>query len=183
MTRIFLGGSRRISRLPKEVQARLDRMIEQQFLLLIGDANGADKAFQRYLAEHHYAQVEIFCAGTTCRNNEGSWPLRQVTVSKGVRGFELYAFKDRVMAQEADFSLMLWDGESRGTLANAARLVRLNKKVVIYEAPEQRFIEIRSEADWQQLLARCPLELRQQVEAEGERMRVGQSEQQASLFA
>jgi hypothetical protein len=158
-------------------------MIAQQFLLLIGDANGADKAFQRYLAEHRYAQVEIFCVGTTCRNNEGTWPLRQVTAPKGVRGFDFYALKDRVMAQEADFRLMLWDGESRGTLANAARLVRLNKKVVIYASPEQRFIEIRSEADWQQLLARCPLELRQQVEAEGDGMRVGQSESQAPLFA
>lgn len=183
MTRIFLGGSRRISRLPREVQARLDRMIEQQFLLLIGDANGADKAFQRYLAERKYMQVEIFCAGATCRNNEGVWPLRQVAVPKGVRGFDFYALKDRVMAQEADFSLMLWDGESRGTLANAARLVRLNKKVVIYEAPEQRFIEIRSEADWQQLLARCPLELRQQVEAEGNGMRMTKPEPQAPLFA
>ncbi|MGH9387438.1 MAG: hypothetical protein ACRD2N_24500 [Vicinamibacterales bacterium] len=47
---VFVAGSRQISRLPAEVRARLDTVIEKGFQILVGDANGADKAVQRYLA-------------------------------------------------------------------------------------------------------------------------------------
>ena len=46
---VFVAGSRQISRLPAEVTSRLDTMIEKGFQILVGDANGADKAVQRYL--------------------------------------------------------------------------------------------------------------------------------------
>ena len=36
--------------LPAEVGTRLDTMIEKGFQILVGDANGADKAVQRYPA-------------------------------------------------------------------------------------------------------------------------------------
>jgi hypothetical protein len=50
-TAVFVAGSRQISRLPAEVRSRLDTMIEKGFQILVGDANGADKAVQRYLAD------------------------------------------------------------------------------------------------------------------------------------
>lgn len=46
MTCVVLGGSRHISKLNDEIRHRLDRILEQQFRVVIGDANGADKAFQ-----------------------------------------------------------------------------------------------------------------------------------------
>ena len=46
---VFVAGSRQISRLPAEVKTRLDTMVEKGFQILVGDANGADKAVQRYL--------------------------------------------------------------------------------------------------------------------------------------
>jgi hypothetical protein len=51
MSIVFVAGSRQISRLPAEVRSRLDTMIEKGFQILVGDANGADKAVQRYLAD------------------------------------------------------------------------------------------------------------------------------------
>jgi hypothetical protein len=51
---VFGAGSRQISRLPAEVKTRLDTMIEKGFQILVGDANGADKAVQRYLADKSY---------------------------------------------------------------------------------------------------------------------------------
>ena len=46
MTKVFIGGSRRVTRLNADVQRRIDKIIEQGFPILVGDANGADKAIQ-----------------------------------------------------------------------------------------------------------------------------------------
>jgi len=50
MTRVFIGGSRRLTRLNADVQRRIDKIIEQGFPILVGDANGADKAVRRISA-------------------------------------------------------------------------------------------------------------------------------------
>jgi hypothetical protein len=41
MTKVFIAGSRQITRLPADVSTRLDVMIEKGFQILVGDANGA----------------------------------------------------------------------------------------------------------------------------------------------
>ena len=51
MTKVFIAGSRQIARLPAEVRSRIDTMVDKGFQILVGDANGADKAVQRYLAD------------------------------------------------------------------------------------------------------------------------------------
>jgi hypothetical protein len=66
--KIFIGGSRAVSRLNEVIRARLDDFIRRGDAILIGDANGADKAVQQYFAERHYPNVEVFCM-EECRNN------------------------------------------------------------------------------------------------------------------
>ena len=78
MTRVFIGGSRDVTRLDAEVQGRLARIVEKGLPVLVGDANGADKAVQRYLHERHFGKVEVFAADTSPRNNLGGWPVRVV---------------------------------------------------------------------------------------------------------
>ena len=46
MTKVFIAGSRQIARLPAEVKNRIDTMVDKGFQILVGDANGADKAVQ-----------------------------------------------------------------------------------------------------------------------------------------
>ncbi len=60
MRKVFIGGSRRISRLDAEVIRRVDQMIERELDILIGDANGADKAVQTYLSERQYPGSVLF---------------------------------------------------------------------------------------------------------------------------
>jgi predicted Rossmann fold nucleotide-binding protein DprA/Smf involved in DNA uptake len=67
MTTVFLGGSRHISRLNDEVRARIDNMIERGFPIVIGDANGADKALQSYLKARGYRNVQVYCSGSSFR--------------------------------------------------------------------------------------------------------------------
>jgi len=61
---------------------------------------------------------------------------------------------------------MIWDGASVGTLMNVARLVRHGKTVVLYTLPAKRFSDVKTEADWDELLEKCPRGLRRRVERE-----------------
>lgn len=164
MTTVFIGGSRRASRLPAAVRTRLDTIMEKGFPVIVGDANGADKAVQQYLAGKRYERVEVFCSGTICRNNLGHWRTRQIETDPHAKGFRFYAAKDRVMAREADFGLMVWDGKSTGTLLNVLRLLRHQKKVALYNVPERRFLELNAGDDWHGFVATLDPELRGEME-------------------
>lgn len=150
---VFVAGSRQISRLPAEVKTRLDKMVEKGFQILVGDANGADKAVQRYLADRSYPNVLVHCMKDHCRNNVGSWPTREVDAPRGAKGFDYYSLKDRAMAETAEYGLMLWDGKSKGTVNNVVNLSRDHKPVVVYVATTRRFRTIKSFDDLKDLLA------------------------------
>jgi hypothetical protein len=149
--------------------------LEQGFPVLVGDANGADKAVQAYLQSRGYEAVEVFCSGGECRNNLGKWPVRAVATGQARRDFDYYAAKDKQMAQEASVGFMIWDGKSAGTLANAARLLRQDKKVVVYATPAKRFLTLKTEADWERLVPACGRNVREKVlrSASGERRQPG----------
>jgi hypothetical protein len=154
MKKVFIGGSRRLSRLDKDVKSRLDNIIEKRFTVVVGDANGADKAVQRYLASTGYQQVVVFCMSGECRNNVGHWPTREVGATPGARGFAYFSKKDRVMGEEADYGLMLWDGRSRGTLTSILDLVRQGKPVLVYIAPAKSFYTLRQSEHLAEMLRR-----------------------------
>ena len=164
MSKVFVGGSRRIIRLHPEVALRLDQMLANKASILVGDANGADKSVQHYLKTKEYRDVEVFCSGDECRNNLGDWPLRRVAVDSRKRDFDFYAAKDQLMSREADSGLMIWDGKSAGTLMNAFRLVRQGKRVSIFEAQQNRFQELRSESEWKDFFSGCSDEVKRRIE-------------------
>jgi hypothetical protein len=153
MTKAFIGGSRQIMQLPDEVKARIDTMIEKGFQILVGDANGADKAVQRYLADKSYPDVLVHCMKDHCRNNVGKWPTREVDAGRGAKGFDYYSLKDRAMAEAAEYGLMLWDGKSKGTVNNVVNLSRDHKPVVVYVAPTRQFRTVMTFDDLRDLLA------------------------------
>jgi hypothetical protein len=152
MTTVFIAGSRKISRLPPEMETRLNSIVEKGFEVVIGDADGADAACQSYLADRGYANVTVYCVGHKCRNNAGKWPLREVEAPPGARGFEFYAIKDRAMAKIATHGLMLWDGQSKGTLANIKNLTRDQKPVVVFVSTSRAVHTLKNERDLSELL-------------------------------
>lgn len=163
MRKLFLGGSRRSSRLTPDIRRRLDNYVHAGAAVVVGDANGADKAFQRYLRGKNYTNVEVFCSGHDCRNNVGDWKIRFVPALGRKRDSSFYSAKDQVMAEESDEGLMLWDGISAGTLANVARLVRLKKVAALYDTATKRIVEFHSEGDWREFLSRQGAELETEV--------------------
>jgi hypothetical protein len=184
MTKVFIGGSRHVSRLNPQLRKRIDNITSKQFPIIIGDANGADKAVQAYLDSVEYQDVEIFCSEGICRNNLGNWPVRSVPADTPERNAEFYSAKDRVMSREADIGLMIWDGKSVGTLVNAMRLIGLQKKVVIYTVPDRKFTELHRKDDWDDFFASCDIEVRRKVERRAAReVRFDATASQATLLS
>lgn len=165
MIKVFIGGSRKVSNLTVELRKRIDRIIDNRYPVLIGDANGADKAVQQYLKSRKYDLVEIFCIEEYCRNNVGNWPVRAIPAPHGKKDFRYYEAKDKVMAQEASIGLMIWDGKSLGTLMNACRLIEQQKKVVVYVAPRKEYINLITSSDLEKLISNSGNDLRLQIKA------------------
>jgi hypothetical protein len=164
MKKVFLSGSRRLIRLPSEVCHRLDEMIRRELTILVGDANGADKAVQTYFAQQQYANVRVFCTAGECRNNVGRWPVHVVDAPHRARDFAFFTAKDAAMADEADVGLALWDGQSSGTIVNVARLVARAKPVVVYIAPLKTFATLKTPDDLVTLLSAADTGVRERVE-------------------
>ena len=159
MKAVFIGGSRRISRLNAEVKSRLDRIVEQKLPVLVGDANGADRSVQQYLNDRRYTDVHVFCMKDRCRNNVGSWPCIEVSAPRGLKGAEFYTLKDKEMTNRASIGLMLWDGESAGTLANISRLIDQKKPVVVYQSKLGEIRTLRTAEDLRAFVGRRELEV------------------------
>jgi probable addiction module antidote protein len=155
MNTIFIGGSRHISRLPPEVKKRLDNVIASRHQVVVGDANGADRAVQKHFFDASYCNVTVFCSGAAPRNNLGSWTTHKVDVPKGTKGFQFHAAKDREMAREADFGLMIWDGQSPGTVLNVLRLVQAGKISVLFNVPEKTAVNVKTVAQYREFIRHC----------------------------
>jgi hypothetical protein len=163
MTIVFMGGSRRVCVLDEPVLGRIDRIVERQYPVLVGDADGADRAIQAILHSRGYRRVEVFCTNGHCRNNVGNWPVRAVSATGSRRDFRYYSAKDRQMASEATAGLMVWDGKSLGTLADIGRLALLKKRVVVYLVNLKKEVCLADERDWERFVAAGPAELRARV--------------------
>jgi hypothetical protein len=142
MTSVFIGGSRRLSRINPELAHRLDNIIQKQLRVLIGDANGFDRAAQAYLAENGYPSVLVYCTQGVCRSNVGNWPLHAVEYQGRDRGLEFYTAKDDAMLQDADFGLFGWDGKSGGTLRNVRKMAEQGKPSAVYISPIKKFVTV-----------------------------------------
>ncbi|PIQ96126.1 MAG: hypothetical protein COV67_11200 [Nitrospinae bacterium CG11_big_fil_rev_8_21_14_0_20_56_8] len=155
MTKVFFGGSRKLGRLNQAILERADNIISSGYLVLIGEANGADLAMQKYLAEKSYQNVLIFCAGSKCRNNVGGWEIRYVQINRTHKDFQFYSIRDEKMSDEADYGFMVWDGKSKGTLNNIVNLLIRNKPVAVYLSLKRKFFTLRSDKDLTELLSFC----------------------------
>lgn len=154
MKRVFFGGSRKLGRLNEQVRTRAEKMMSEGLQVLVGDANGADKAIQKFFADRQYSHVLVFFSGESPRNNVGNWQTVPVKVDRTKRDFKFHTAKDLAMCEGADYGFMMWDGESQGTVNNILNLLERGKKVVVYHSPGREFLTFRSPADAEELLRR-----------------------------
>lgn len=127
--KLFISGSKSISKLSEEVKSLLDSYIVTGAEILIGDCYGVDAAVQMYLESKGYSNVTVYCSGVTPRNNFA--PSAKVcSCAETAKGLTRSAFqyvKDIQMAQDCDTALMIWDGKSKGTAENICRIKEMGK--------------------------------------------------------
>ena len=86
--KVFIGGSRAVSKLNAVIRGGLDDLMKRGCTILIGDANGADKAVQTYFAKERYAKVIVFCMEQVSQQR---WGLAdaQHSAASGQQGVQL----------------------------------------------------------------------------------------------
>lgn len=142
MTTVFIAGSMNIKHLDRKVKERIDRIVESNFNVVVGDADGADHSIQSYLFEHGASNTVVYCSGSRPRNNVGNWPVRNVDSMHAPGSRAFFTVKDVEMAKTSDYGLMIWDTKSTGTLSNVIELLSRKKKSVVFINKEKAFITI-----------------------------------------
>ena len=137
---VFVAGPRKVTNLNNHVKERLYNIINNNFNILVGDANGIDKAIQKFLYNENYPNVMVYAVDGKARNNIGGWNIKNIdSKDKKRKDFAYYTLKDKVMAQDATWGFMIWNGSGKGTLNNMINLTSTGKKTLLYFIPEKEF--------------------------------------------
>lgn len=142
--KVVLAGSIKFHALPDEVIQLLENLLDANVEFLIGDARGIDTEFQRYLKVKTYPSVRVFFSGLALRTNLGLWPATPVRAAGNARGAALHGAKDRHMTGIASEGVMVWDGESVGTIANVLDLLDQEKRCFLFVGPENELLCLES---------------------------------------
>ena len=153
MNKIFISGSMRIKNLDPKVKDRIDNIINSDFSILLGDADGVDASIQELLNSKKYTNVTIFCSGDQARNNIGRWRVEKIHTDfqKNTRLF--FTAKDIQMAKKCDYGFMVWDSKSTGTLSNVYELLSQGKKSLVFVNKLKTFKKIGEVTDFEELLS------------------------------
>jgi hypothetical protein len=73
MQKVFISGSMNIRHLDNNVLNRINNIVDKNFQVIVGDANGVDSSIQAYLNQRQSKSVVVYCAGDKPRNNIGHW--------------------------------------------------------------------------------------------------------------
>lgn len=153
MHRVFISGSMRIKNLDNNVLDRINNIVDSNYHVIVGDADGVDSSIQEYLKNKQSKSVVVYCSGEQPRNNIGHWITEKIstTYSPGTRAF--YTAKDLKMAEDCDYGLMIWDTKSTGTLSNAIELLKRKKISLVYINKAKEFLKIKDTSDLEKLIS------------------------------
>ena len=183
--KLVLGGSRHIQYVPQELVELMRNWFESESEFLVGDAPGADSAFQKVLEKLHVQAVTVYSSAGYVRNNLGSWPTRKIDSALKSKSNAIHAFKDRAMTAQADLGLMLWDCESAGTLSNVIDLVESGKTCKVWvesDAELFTFDNIKSLNSWLLLYPEVTSEAHRRLKTFRRRELKRRKEAQPGLF-
>ncbi len=149
---VFIGGSISFDYLDYTITDELDKYMNGELEIFVGDAYGVDKLVQKYLDKNGYRNVTVYASNGRARNNIGLWKVKAIEVPSDVYGREFYTYKDFAMSTDCNFGFMIWDGKSRGTQANILRLININKGVNVYLPYLRQMKSINDYKDYKKLM-------------------------------
>ncbi len=141
----------RIKNIDNKVKERIDNIINSDFPILLGDANGVDTSIQELVNSKGYRKVTIYCSGKYVRNNIGRWEIKKIISNYKENTRLFFTEKDIQMAEDCDYGLMVWDLKSTGTLSNVYELLIRNKKSLVFVNKLKSFIKIANADDFEKL--------------------------------
>lgn len=153
MNKVFISGSIQIKKLSQKVLDRIDKIVDSELEVIVGDAKGVDSSIQNYLKEKHFNSVKVYCSGAKPRNNLGEWSTNKVSTDAkpGTRAF--FTAKDRKMAEDCDYGFMIWDSKSTGTLSNTVELLKSSKYSVVFINKLNKFLNIKTIDDLEDMVS------------------------------
>jgi hypothetical protein len=124
--KLLLMGSSAFNakKLPEEVTVRIDEAITLGMTIIVGEAFGACRRFQDYLASKRYRNVIVGHA-VKIRYNAGNWKDFQY-------GRDLKE-RERRMIEDCDSAIVIWINNSGVIAENLELLKRLGKPTFLYE--------------------------------------------------
>lgn len=141
MSSVFISGSITIKRLPVIVEQSIDRIIKKGMEILVGDADGVDTVIQNYCKQKNYSNVTVYSIYSVPRYKVNGFESKFILPKiNSKRERELQKEKDAAMTNDSDYSLVVWDGRSKGSYANIIRAIEKNKKVKVYLTEMDDFI-------------------------------------------
>lgn len=143
MKKIFISGSISIKSLPTKVKESLLKIINNDFKILVGDANGIDTLVQNFCINNNFFNLSIYYVDEEPRNIESrSFSIKKIKVDEEIKKVrERQTFKDEAMAKDCDYAFVIWDGKSSGSYNNIKNCLKLNKPVKIYLTEQNDFIK------------------------------------------
>lgn len=141
MSSVFISGSIAIKSIPRSVENSINRIMDQNININVGDADGIDSMIQNYCKRKKYFNVTVYSIYSSPRYKAPCFNKKYIIVkSESKRERERQKEKDSAMTIESDFSLVIWDGKSKGSYQNIRRAIENNKKVKVYLQLENQYL-------------------------------------------
>ena len=142
MSKVFISGSISIKTLPACVKDSVKKIISQNMEILVGDADGIDSIIQNFCKSLGYSNITVYSIYPEPRYIIAGFKSKFIPpATESKRERERQVEKDMAMTMDSDFSLIIWDGKSKGSYRNALRALENDKKVKLYLESEDRFFD------------------------------------------
>ncbi len=132
--KVFISGSISIKKLPDKVKESILKIINKNLEILIGDASGIDSLVQDFCKENHYFNLTIYTIELFPRYKaDERFNVVKVNVSNDIKkDRQKQQEKDKRMTLDSDYSLVIWDGKSKGSYSNIIRAIDNHQKAKVY---------------------------------------------------
>ena len=139
---VFISGSIAIKTLPEPVKESILKIIGQNMMILIGDAPGIDTLVQDFCKQNNYTNVTIYTITSSPRYIANqSFDFKYIFVDSDIKKErERQGHKDRAMSDDSTYSLVVWDGSSKGSYGNILSALKQKKQVKVFYQEIEDFI-------------------------------------------
>jgi len=139
---VFISGSISIKTLPSKVIESINTMMVKELTIFVGDAPGIDTLIQDLCNKNNYFNVLIYTITSSPRYIANQrFQFKHIFVEQEIKKErERQGYKDRAMTDDSDYSLVVWDGSSKGSYSNILRSLEQKKPVKVYYNSIQSYI-------------------------------------------